>query len=115
MTKEKEEYTEEQKQEFLDCVKDTHDVVIKILEEDTRTNYLSRVMIIARSIARLQKSDIEITQCLRSIIDAFNMELEDYSEFRKTENERMAKSLKKFRESAGEEINYFSEEERKLH
>jgi len=119
MTEEKDKLTEEQKQEFLNCVKDTQAAVKNILDDDTRADYVSRIHFIARSIARLQPSDIEITQCLRHIIDAFNYELEDYSDFRKKESDDMMKSLNKFRESVGEEVEYFQEEEkveeRKLH
>ena len=66
-----------------------------------------------RVIARLPYGE------LTKPIDAFNYELEDYSDFRKKESDDMMKSLNKFRESVGEEVEYFQEEEkieeRKLH
>ena len=110
MTDKNNDLTPKEQELFDACVKDIFDKIKGVLEEDSRTDYSSRVYFIGRSIARMQMSDIEIAQCLRNIINAFSDELVDYKDFRKNENQKMLESLNKFRQSAGEEVNYFDTE-----
>ena len=110
MTEENNELTQEEKDEFSSCVKDIFCQIEEVLDKDERTDYSTRVYFIAKSIARMQPSDIEMTQCLRFIIDAFTDEIESYVEFRKVEEEKMNQSLGKFRDSVGKEVNYFNDE-----
>ena len=86
--------------------KDIYNDIRLIFSRDTKANEVTKIFLIGRAMARLQKDNIDMISCLRMLIDSFVDETIFMQECLDYEKERLSQSVNKFLSSIDTKTNY---------
>ena len=86
--------------------KDIYNDIRLIFSRDTKANEVTKIFLIGRALARLQKDNIDMISCLRMLIDSLVDETIFMQECLDYENERLNQSVNKFLSSIDTKTNY---------